>query len=123
MSQLSQQKQNAGISRRALETINRTNGNGNGNHQTAHQPTTEVISAARKTPVIDTPYRELSILEMNSGRVVIRYTEWNESRAFVVNIPLEYHEAAALSIGLDHLEGDKSIVEATKGKPISRPTA
>lgn len=123
MSQLSKQELNAGVSRRALETLNRTNGNGNGNHHATHQPTTDVISAARKTPVIDTPYRELSILEMNSGRVMIRYTEWTESRAFVVNIPLDYHEAAALSSGLDHLEGGKPIVEATKGKPISRPNA
>ncbi len=151
MSNLSQAEQTAGISRKALATLQSAGNNGNRDprdlppvpatppprptafispdlvpHNGKHEPTTEVISAQRATPIVDTPMRVIQVLESVSGRVLIRVTEWVESRdgsemrADCTTIVLDYHEAASLARALARLEGDKPLVEAGKGKTTVR---
>jgi hypothetical protein len=123
---LTRQEETAGISRKALETLNRlnatpnTNGNGNGKGSAAVKRTrtvAEIISGCIANRVIDTPMRQVDILErVNHGDIVIRDTAFEMHRATVTSVFLSYHEAAALSKVLADLEPRQEMTApVTKG--------
>jgi len=95
---LSTQEMNAGISRLALATKLA----GDGRPKTIAQ----IISGYKMTRVIDTPMRQIDVLETNSGLVVIRDTQHHGAKVVVSNIHLHYAEAHALAAVLDRLEPD-----------------
>jgi hypothetical protein len=95
MSTLSQAEQTAGISRRALETLAGRNG---------RKTVSEIISGFRATRVIDSPMRMLDVLESNLGDVLLRATEYTDTRAVVTIMHFDYHEAHALASVLRELE-------------------
>jgi hypothetical protein len=121
---LTRQEETAGISRKALETLNRLNAtpntNGNGKGSAAVKRTrsvAEIISGCIANRVIDTPMRQVDILErVNHGDIVIRDTAFEMHRATVTSIFLSYHEAAALSKVLADLEPRQEMTATvTKG--------
>ena len=88
------------------------------------QPTsTTIISAYRATSVVDTPMRKVEVLEAHDGRVIIRATEFENSRAHVFPIHLEHHEALALADTLANLEareeGEETAVPPENRHPAS----
>jgi len=117
MSDLTAQEMNAGISRRALDTI-RSNGN--------KRASTEIISAYRATSVIDTPMRKLEILETEDGTVILRNTEYT-GRGCGVSVGLihmaSYTESQALSRALDRLEGASELTPEAFNRVKSRKNA
>jgi hypothetical protein len=102
----------AGISRSALATLKK---HGNGN--TPHAPTTVdkapaekttrvdiVGDGTRETPVIETPYRRLSVMETRDSYFILRDVSFVGSRADVALIHLEPEQAHALAAVLAGME-------------------
>lgn len=97
MPELSHTEQTAGISRKALETLQRTNGkNGDAAHTTNRvEPARSLSDLNRETVVIDTPFRRLSILETRDG-LMVRDACFVGSKCSVELIHLEYEQSRAL---------------------------
>lgn len=107
MSTISQSEMNAGISRRALESLN-----GNGKRP---KTISEILCGFRVTRVIDSPMRMLDVLEKQGegGGLFLRNTDYLGTKAEVIQIHLDYHEAQSLSSALRDLEPPE---EKTNGK-------
>ncbi len=97
MSNLSPQECVAGISRKALDAIQK-NGNGDSPHAPAY------ISDFRETYVIETPMRKLSILESKSGEITLRDIGFIGNRTDLSLIHLEHEQAHALAEALGRIE-------------------
>ena len=83
------------------------------------QPTsTTVISAYQATSVVDTPMRKVEVLVDNSGRVVLRATEFENWKAHVYLIHMEHHEAESLARAILSLDGD-----VEEDRPLRSPHA
>ena len=97
MSNLTEQECRAGISRRALDSI-KANGNG---AAPAPGKTQEfrVMTTTKLTPLLQTPARNLDILETLDGYYILRDTSFSgfgTKGVTVQNICLEPHEFDAL---------------------------
>jgi hypothetical protein len=97
----------AGISRSALATLKKQ-----GNGDTPHDVTkvTNVTKpdivgdGTRETPVIETPYRRLSVMETRDSYFILRDVSFVGSRADVALIHLEPEQAHALAAVLASME-------------------
>lgn len=100
MGQLSRapQDRNAGISPALIAPLSES--------KPARKTTTEqYVTGWRATPVIDTPMRKLEVLEnLTDGRLCLRDTDYNKSRADLSFIHLEYHQGQTLAGVLRSLE-------------------
>jgi hypothetical protein len=65
----------------------------------------EPTGTIRAIPVIDTPFRRIEVLEYADGAAVVRETIFYSAQASVSRIDLRPHEAAALVLALQSLEG------------------
>ena len=101
MARLTDKDLNAGISRSALDVLQKQNGNGKSSGRQTGQ---QIIAAYRATRVIDTPMRLLDVLESQDGRIIVRDTSFYNMRADVTQIFLDPHEAIALAAVIEHLE-------------------
>lgn len=90
---ISQKEQNAGISKRALETI----------QARESRKTVWEHSGFKCTHIIDTPFRRLDLIE-TKDEVYLRDMVLIGEKATVAKIHLEYHEAQALCGMLRDLE-------------------
>ena len=110
MSHLSPQECTAGISRRALASLKSNGSNGNGdNHPPqlpeAPQAVRSISDGTTEIPVIQTPYRRLSVLEkFTDGTVLIRDAEFIGNKCDVHLIHLEYEQAHKLATILSSLQ-------------------
>ena len=107
MTHLSTAEVTAGISRSALATLKKQ-----GNGDTPHDVTkvTNVTKpdivgdGTRETPVIETPYRRLSVMETRDSYFILRDVSFVGSRADVALIHLEPEQAHALAAVLASME-------------------
>ena len=110
MSHLSTAEVTAGISRSALATLKK-HGNGDTPHAEAKSTTVDrstkvdiVGDGTRETPVIETPYRRLSVMETRDSYFILRDVSFVGSRADVALIHLEPEQAHALAAVLASME-------------------
>ena len=105
MSNLSQAECSAGISRQALETIKRKNGDApHDAHNVRNVEPAPYISDFRETSVIDTPMRKLSVLEKRDGQIIVRDVEFCGTKADVTHLHLEREQAHTLAHILERLD-------------------
>jgi hypothetical protein len=102
----------AGISRSALATLKK-HGNGDTPHVSnkLDTPPPEVSNkrdivgdGTRETPVIETPYRRLSVMETRDSYFILRDVSFVGSKADVALIHLEPEQAHALAAVLASME-------------------
>lgn len=109
---LTREEQTAGISRKALDLMQHakpTNGNGR------PRSLSEIMSGYICTRVIDTPMRQIDVLESVHGWVILRDTQYkSEINANVTAIVLDYHQALALAGILSGLSPREEISGPTK---------
>jgi hypothetical protein len=98
----------AGISRSALATLKK---NGDTPHAEPTKVTTKpdiVGDGTRETPVIESPYRRLSVMETRDSYFSLRDVSFVGSRADVALIHLEPEQAHALAAVLASMEAKAS---------------
>lgn len=109
MSQLSTAECTAGISRTALAALKKKhNTNGDRPHapkvpmvpMVAPESAREPFSGQREIRVIDTPFRQLSILESRDGEVTLRNAEFIGSKCDLAIVHLEREQARTLGLTL-----------------------
>jgi hypothetical protein len=118
MTTLSQQELNAGVSRRAIDTMSR---NGRKQHNSAVTPkpaggggaqttsaragTFTEISGTKSWTIVYTPMRSVEILEdVHSGQFYIRETRYEGARVGVSLVTFKPYELAALRDTLSKIE-------------------
>ena len=126
MSHLSPQECTAGISRAALHArIAEYNqgGNGNGAKPAASNkfdakpiavetsPIRSIGDSTVEHPVIETPYRRLSVLESRDESILVRDASFVGSKCDVQLIHLERHEADVLAQVLAKLAAEQTLSE------------
>ena len=113
MSQLTTAEQAAGISRAALDVMKRKNGKRSNKIDASTSGSNKIDQPSllrfigdgtTELPIIQTPYRRLSVLESHDHMVIIRDACFVGSKCDVSLIHLDYHEAHALAGVLRDLE-------------------
>ena len=107
MSNLSTAECTAGISRTALAALTKRGGK---NGDTPHapkvpkvpnvEPARDPMSGHRETSVIDTPFRQLSILENRDGEIALRNAEFLGSRCDLAVMHLDSEQSRTLAVAL-----------------------
>lgn len=101
MSRLSPQECTAGISRAALAISKKHGSNGDTPHTPKPaEPARDPMSGQRESRVIDTPFRQLSILESRDGEITLRNAEFVGTKCDLALIHLDGEQTRTLGLAL-----------------------